>query len=187
MKFRLAARKYASATFFTHSGEFQSPAIYIREKRSNKACWLSQLNYPSILGVAGSFFFFKVESFNRTGESIGFRKVGWRWLWPESEARQRWSRNVDAKRVLSSPNWMAFYLAQFPALWIAAIYLNYVIHRTQPTAAATHHGSIAWWWPYRSMIVVVVACVSGGGGGQLMTRVCATAAVQLAPQCNFAL
>lgn len=26
----------------------------------------------------------------------------------------------------------------------------------------------------------------GDGGGQLMTRVCATAAVQLAPQCNFA-
>lgn len=39
------------------------------------------------------------------------------------------------------------------------------------------------------MVVVAAASVSAGvgGGGQLMTRVCATAAVQLAPQCNFAL
>jgi len=43
---------------------------------------------------------------------------------------------------------MAFYLAQLPALGIAAIYLNYVIHRTQPAAQLSTIG-IAWWWRSR--------------------------------------
>jgi len=72
---------------------------------------------------------------------------------------------------------MAFYLAQFPALWIAAIYLNYVIHRTQPAAQLStigiaSHGDGAADGGSGSV---------DGGGSRLMTRVCATAAMQLAP------